>query len=245
MKGVNYIINIKGKIMKNLISTILATFMLLSLNVSANASGFGMGISISSNTLDTAGKEDVDSNGTIDATKNVSDKIMIGSIFGEYSATGINGSKLALTIGVDYIPFDADIDKRSITQSSLKAKADGAASTGTNSVEATVEDHYTVYLQPGFMINDSTMLYGTVGFSNATINGKSVSLSHTDINKSQDLDGTVLGAGIKTVRDNGLFIKLDYKETSYDTVSFTTSNSTKATADLDNETFALSIGKQF
>jgi len=231
--------------MKNLISPILATFMLLSLNVSANASGFGMGISISSNTLDAAGKEDVDSNGTIDATKNVSDDITIGSIFGEYTATGINGSKLALTIGVDYIPFDADIDKRSITQSSLKAKADGAASTGTNSVSATVEDHYTVYLQPGFMINDSTTVYGTIGFSNATVNGKSVSLTHTDINKSQDLDGTVLGAGMKTVKDNGLFIKLDYKETSYDSVSFTTSNNTKATADLDNETFALSIGKQF
>ena len=204
-----------------------------------------MGISISSNSLDTAGKEDVDSNGTIDAKKTVSDDIMIGSIFGEYSATGINGSKLAMTIGVDYIPFDADIDKRSITQSTLGAKADGAASSGTNSVEATVEDHYTVYLQPGYMINDSTMLYGTVGFANASINGKSVSISHTNISKSQDLDGTVFGAGIKTVRDNGLFIKLDYKETSYDTVSFTTSNSTKATADLDNETFALSIGKQF
>jgi len=231
--------------MKNLISPILATFMLLSLNVSANASGFGMGISISSNTLDTAGKEDVDNNGTIDDRKTVSDDIMIGSVFGEYSATGINGSKLALTIGVDYIPFDADIDKRSITQSSLKAKADGAASTGTNSVSATVEDHYTVYLQPGFMINDSTTVYGTIGFSNATVNGKSVSLTHTDINKSQDLDGTVLGAGMKTVKDNGLFIKLDYKETSYDSVSFTTSNNTKATADLDNETFALSIGKQF
>jgi len=231
--------------MKNLISSILATFMLLSLNAAANASGFGMGISISSNSLDTAGKEDVDSNGTIDAKKTVSDDIMIGSIFGEYSATGINGSKLAMTIGVDYIPFDADIDKRSITQSTLGAKADGAASSGTNSVEATVEDHYTVYLQPGYMINDSTMLYGTVGFANASINGKSVSISHTNISKSQDLDGTVFGAGIKTVRDNGLFIKLDYKETSYDTVSFTTSNSTKATADLDNETFALSIGKQF
>ena len=231
--------------MKKLLTSILATFILLSLNVAANASGFGLGISISSNTLDTAGKEDVDNNGTIDDRKTVSDDIMIGSVFGEYSATGINGSKLALTIGVDYIPFDADIDKRSITQSSLKATADGAASTGTNSVSATVEDHYTVYLQPGFMINDSTTVYGTIGFSNATVNGKSVSLTHTDINKSQDLDGTVLGAGMKTVKDNGLFIKLDYKETSYDSVSFTTSNNTKATADLDNETFALSIGKQF
>jgi len=231
--------------MKNLISSILATFMLLSLNIAANASGFGLGASVSSNTLDTAGKEDVDNNGTIDATKTVSDDITIGSIFGEYSATGINGSKLAMTIGIDYIPVDADIDRRSITQSSLGAKADGAATSGTNSVEATVEDHYTLYLQPGFMVNDSTMLYGTVGYSNATIIGKSVSLTHTNINKSQDLEGTVVGAGVKHVRDNGLFIKLDYKETSYDTISFTTSNSTKATADLDNETFALSIGKQF
>ena len=233
--------------MKNLISSILATFMLLSLNVAANASGFGLGVSVSSNTLDTVGKEDVDSNGTIDATKTVSDDITIGSIFGEYSATGINGSKLAMTIGIDYIPADADIDKRSITQLASGAAAGGASpqSTGTNSVEATVEDHYTLYLQPGFMVNDSTMLYGTVGYSNATINGKSVSLTHTNINKSQDLEGTVVGAGVKHVRDNGLFIKLDYKETSYDTISFVTSNNTKATADLDNETFALSIGKQF
>ena len=233
--------------MKNLISSILAIFMLLSLNVAANASGFGLGVSVSTNTLDTAGKEDVDSNGTIDATKTVSDDITIGSIFGEYSATEINGSKLAMTIGIDYIPADADIDKRSITQDASGAAAGGASpqSTGTNSVEATVEDHYTVYLQPGFMVNDSTMLYGTIGYSNATIIGKSVSLSHTNINKSQDLEGTVVGAGVKHVRDNGLFIKLDYKETSYDTISFTTSNSTKATADLDNETFALSIGKQF
>jgi len=230
--------------MKNLISSILATFMLLSLNVAANASGFGLGVSVSSNTLDTAGKEDVDSNGTIDATKTVSDDITIGSIFGEYSATGINGSKLAMTIGIDYIPADADIDKRSITQTT-KTLTGSTSTSGTNSVEATVEDHYTVYLQPGFMLNDSTMFYGTVGYSNATIIGKSVSLTHTDINKSQDLEGTVVGAGIKHVRDNGLFIKLDYKETSYDTISFITSNNTKATADLDNETFALSIGKQF
>ena len=186
--------------MKKLLTSILATFMLLSLNVAANASGFGLGVSVSSNTLDTAGKEDVDSNGTIDATKTVSDDITIGSIFGEYSATGINGSKLAMTIGIDYIPADADIDKRSITQNASGAAAGGASpqSTGTNSVEATVEDHYTVYLQPGFMVNDSTMLYGTVGYSNATIIGKSVSLTHTDINKSQDLEGTVRGSWCKT-----------------------------------------------
>ena len=40
-------------------------------------------------------------------------------------------------------------------------------------------------------------------------------------------------------------LKLDLSETSYDAVSFTTSNNTTATADLDNTAVALSIGKQF
>ncbi len=162
--------------MKNIFKTLVAAIMLVTFNTSLQASGFGIGATISYNSLDTAGKEDVDNNGTIDATKTVSDDITIGSIFGEYSATGISGSKLAMTIGIDYIPADADIDKRSITQATLGALADGASASGTNSVEATVEDHYTLYLQPGFMLNDSTMFYGTVGYSNATIIGKSVSL---------------------------------------------------------------------
>lgn len=155
------------------------------------------------------------------------------------------GEKFGITLGVDYIPFDADIDKRSITQSSLKAVGDGAATSGTNSVEGTVMDHYTLYIQPGFMIKPSTMLYGTLGYSSATVNGKSISLTHTNINKDQDLEGTKIGVGIKHVYDSGLFVKADYSQTEYDTISFTTSNNTKATADLDNTAFALSIGKQF
>ena len=50
---------------------------------------------------------------------------------------------------------------------------------------------------------------------------------------------------IKKVADNGFVLKLDLSETSYDAVSFTTSNNTTATADLDNTAVALSIGKQF
>ena len=103
----------------------------------------------------------------------------------------------------------------------------------------------TIYIQPGYMIGDNTMLYGTFGFASATVNGKSVSITHTNINKDVDLDGTKIGVGIKHVYDSGLFIKADYAETDYDTISFTTTNSTKATADLDNTSLALSIGKQF
>ena len=226
--------------MKKIILLFSTLFLMLSPAV-VNATGFAIGVSVSNNTLDTAGKEDVDSDGTTDATKNVSDTFAVGSIFAEYTNMG---DKFGITLGVDYIPFDADIDKRKITQSEIGDK-DDSASTGTNSVEGSVKDHMTIYIQPGYMINSNTMLYGTLGFASATINGKSISITHTDINKDKDLDGTKIGVGIKKMLDNGMFIKADYSETDYDAVSFTTSNDTKATADLDNTAFALSLGKQF
>ena len=165
---------------------------------------------------------------------------MVGSVFFENT---VMGDTMGLTIGVDYIPFDADIDKRSITQSSLKDSS--TVTTGTNSVEGTVEGHKTFYIQPGFRYGDNSMIYATLGIAMADINVKNSSISSTDLNKTVDLDGTKLGVGVKTVRGNGLVIKLDYTDTSYDEVSFTTSNNTKATADLDNTALALSIGKQF
>lgn len=224
------------------ITFILISFMMINFANFANAGSWGIGIEASSNSLDTAGKEDVDNNGTIDATKNVSDDIAIAAIFAEYTNMG---DRFGITVGLNYIPLDADIDKRSITQSSLKGATDGAAASGTNSVEGTVENHKTIYIQPGYMIKPNTMLYGTLGYASATINGKSVSLTHTDINKDEDLEGVKIGIGVKHVYDTGVFVKVDYSETEYDTVSFTTSNDTRATADLDNSAIALSVGKQF
>ena len=219
---------------------ILSTTLALLFSPIASFAEVTIGVTMSSNSLDTAGKEDVDSDGTIDDTKNVTDDFLVGSVFLENT---IMGDKLGLTIGLDYIPFDADIDKRSISQSSIKDTS--TVTTGTNSVEGTVESHKTFYIQPGLRYGDSSMIYGTFGIVMADINVKNTSISSTDINKTVDLDGTKLGVGVKTVRDNGLVIKLDYTDTSYDTVSFTTSNNTKATADLDNTAIALSIGKQF
>jgi hypothetical protein len=221
---------------------LISTLALLLSPAIAYAGNFAMGVTLSSNSLDTEGKEDVDSNGSIDDTKSVTDDFMVGSIFAEYTNLG---DRFGITVGIDYIPFDADIDKRSISQSALGAKADGAASTGTNSVEGTVEGHRTVYIQPGVKMGDSSLFYLTYGFVSADVNAKSVSLTHTDLNQTKSLDGTKLGLGIKRVSDSGVVAKFDIAKTEYDQISFTTSNSTTATADLDNTAISLSLGKQF
>ena len=89
------------------------------------------------------------------------------------------------------------------------------------------------------------MFYLTYGFVSADFNGKSVSITHTDINETKSLDGTTVGLGLKRVSDNGLVFKIDYTSTDYDSVSFKTDNDTTATAELDNSAFAISVGKQF
>ena len=221
---------------------LLSTLGLLLTPAIANAGNWAMGVTVSSNSLDTAGKEDVDNDGTIDDTKNVSDDFIVGSIFAEYTNMG---DKYGITIGLDYIPFDADIDKRSIDQSSIKAKGDGAATTGTNTVEGTVKDHTTIYIQPGMAVGTNSMFYLTYGLVMADVNAKNSSISSTDLNSTKSLDGTKIGFGLKKVSDNGIITKFDVSETEYDSVSFTTSNNTKATADLDNTAISVSIGKQF
>ena len=50
---------------------LLSTLAIFIAPISANAGEYGIGVTVASNSLDTSGKEDIDSNGTIDTTKNV------------------------------------------------------------------------------------------------------------------------------------------------------------------------------
>ena len=209
--------------------------------VQVQAVTVGMGITMSTNDLSTLGTEDIDNNGTITTTKTFEDSVTAGSIFVE---TTFEFGSLGLTFGIDYIPMDADIDKRSISQSTIKAKAGGAASTGTNSARGTIKAHKTLYIQPGIMFG-SNIFYGTWGYATADVEGTTDIISSTNLKETKSLNGTKVGFGLKHVRDDGICIKADYSETDYDSVSWVTSNSTKGTADIDNEQFAISLGKQF
>ena len=91
----------------------------------------------------------------------------------------------------------------------------------------------------------SNLVYLNLGMAFADVEGKSNSLSSTNITESKDLEGFQYGIGIKRVSDQGIFLKLEYSETDYDEVSWVTSNSTKGMADLDTSNFSVSVGTQF
>ena len=203
-----------------------------------------VGITATSSTIDSKVTDDIDSNGTIDTTKDISNDVAYGSIFLEFTNDVGPGS---LTFGIDLIPGSAEFESRSVSQQASGAKAAGAApqSSGTNSGTVDVDRHITVYLQPGITTSNGLTLFGTVGYVTADVEADVKSISSTNKTEELSLDGTKLGVGVKKSFGDGMFVKLEYAETDYDEISVTTTNSTKVTADMDNTTLALSVGKSF
>ena len=220
--------------MKKLVLSIL---FLLSF-VTASYAQVSVGLTVSMADVQSGLSDDIDNNGSTDTTKNISNDVTFGSIFFEKA---LNDN---MSVGVDFIPFEAEFDSRSTTQSSLKAKTDGAATSGTNKGTADVSKHLTFYLQPQKEIRDGLKVFGTLGLVKADVESLVQSVSSTDKTVEQSLDGMKLGLGLK--KETGIgFIKLEYSQTDYDDVSVTTSNSTKVTADIDTEVLALSVAKSF
>ena len=197
-----------------------------------------VGFTVSSADVESTVTDDIDNNGSTDTTKDLSNDVVFGSVFLERALSD------NMSIGVDFIPFEAEFESRSTTQSSLKATADGAATSGTNKGTADVSRHLTFYLQPQKEIRDGLKVFGTLGLVKADVESTVQSVSSTNKTVEQSLDGMKLGLGLK--RETGFgFIKLEYSQTDYDDISATTSNNTKVTADIDTDILALSVARNF
>ena len=219
--------------MKKLVLSIL--FMLgLVTNSYADRS---VGFTISNADVNSGVSDDIDSNGTTNTTRNLSNEVTFGSIFFEKA---LNDN---MSVGIDLIPFEAEFESRSTSQSSIKAKG-SSTTTGTNKGTADVSNHLTFYIQPQKEIRDGLKVFGTLGLIKADVESKVQSVSSTDKTVDQSLDGFKMGVGLKKETGFG-FIKLEYSETDYDDVSVTTSNNTKVSADIDTEILALSVAKSF
>ena len=218
--------------MKKLVVSIL---FLLGLITNSYATG-SVGFTISSADVNSSVKDDIDSNGTTDTTKSLSNDVAFASIFFEKAVSD------NLSVGLDFIPFEAEFESRSTTQTSRTD--DTTDTSGTNKGNADVSRHLTFYVQPQKEITSGLKVFGTLGLVRADVESLVQSVSSTNKTVEQDLEGIKLGLGLK--KETGIgFIKLEYSQTDYDDVSVTTSNSTKVTADIDTDILALSVAKSF
>ena len=153
-----------------------------------------------------------------------------GAIFAE-----LDLGDTPLSIGVEYVPFDADI--------SLDGKN---ANTSAN-----VGDYTTAYLMASREMGNGAGLYLKVGASTANIGTVSPNDAQTTVNSNSDsLDGIMVGIGFSSPENSiGLSVRAEATYTEFDTIQVTTtsngSTSVKKEADGDLTTFSVSLAKSF
>ena len=167
-----------------------------------------------------------------------------GSIFVEYAKT-IN-KDLDLIIGLDYVPFKAEIDSVSRTDSSLEGNADAASVTGVRKAKLELENYATLYLQPTFKVGGGTSVYGKVGYihGDVKITGSNTATSST-INAKDTLNGYTVGLGVQHNINKNLFVRLEGNYTDHDKVKATDSKQTTFTADSEMYAGKIAIGYSF
>ena len=164
-----------------------------------------------------------------------------GSIFVEYAKT--MNKDLDLIIGLDYVPFKAEIDSKSFSDTSLEATTTG---TGSRTAKLELSNYATLYLQPTFKIGSGTAVYGKVGYihGDVKISGSNAATSST-IDATDTLNGYTVGLGVQHNLNKNLFVRLEGNYTDHDNVTATDSKGTKFTADSEMYAGKISIGYSF
>ena len=208
--------------------TILLITAMFTLATSAFAGGM-IGVKYGTGELDGNSKSYV-SGGTTYAAQSGSKSNDFAAIYAE-----VNIKESPISIGLEYVPFDADV--------SLNGSTSGSS--------ANVSDYTTLYaLAMTDLANAS--VYAKVGYSMADIGTvKPNNSTNTTVNSSsKELEGFMYGVGIQSTElDKGVVVRAEYTYTDFDDISVTTTSngsaSVKKTAGADLSTFTLSLAKSF
>jgi opacity protein-like surface antigen len=165
------------------------------------------------------------------------------SIFVEYAKT--IDKDLDLIIGLDYVPFKAEIDSKSFADLNTTG-AVASNTSGTRKATLELKDYATLYLQPSYKIGGGTAVFGKVGYihGDVKISGSNTATGST-INATDTLNGYVVGLGVQHNINKNVFVRLEGSFTAHDDVTATDSLGTKFTADSELIAGKLSIGYSF
>jgi opacity protein-like surface antigen len=123
-------------------------------------------------------------------------------------ATGLNS---VIGLGVSYVPVKAEIGVGSTTDGNQ---------TGSGQVE--LKDHFSIYIQPTYVINKDAAMFLKVNYSHADLNAKG---SPRVVTSSGDVEGFGASVGLKTFLTPNAFIQAEVNYTEYDTITGSKTNS--------------------
>jgi len=207
--------------------TILIFSILFTLSTTAFAGGM-IGVKYGNGDLE-GNAQSYTAGSTTYAAESGSKDNEFGAIFAE-----INIKESPISVGLEYVPFDADIS----------LNGDNA------NVSANVSDYTTIYALAMHELSNFSV-YAKLGYSQADIGTIKNDDTTTTVNsKSGELEGMMYGAGIQSKElPFGLVARAEYTFTEFDDISVTTTSNgsaaVKKTADGDLTTLTISLAKSF
>lgn len=127
-----------------------------------------------------------------------------------------------------YIPSGGDKSySNSYTRSTVVSSGAGtagnssftiSAATGTQSVKLTDKESWSISLLPSYAVNNDLMLFGKVGYVNfkQTANVSYSLNAASNIQRTNKLDGYVLGVGARYNLDKNLFLSFNFDASKFD-----------------------------
>jgi opacity protein-like surface antigen len=210
--------------------------LLASVSIPALADNYNIGLSAAYGSFEASGSE-THSGSNIKKNREGDATFPFASIFAEYNKT--MSKEWDVAFGLDYIPFSAEIDSRSDTQTN-------DTTSGSRSATLDLKNHFTAYIQPSYNLGNGLAVFGKVGYSHADLEIKTTNLSNSGtLNKKDDLEGYLVGIGMQKNIDKTLFVRLEANYTDYDAVTYTNSSGNKINANAELWTAKISIGKSF
>ena len=230
------------KVIRNYLGALAVLPFLLAPTISGafELTGFAVGVGFTGAAVEIVGTEK-NPEGTSVSGKSL-EEMQYPFVFGE--ARFNIRDRFGVTLGLDFIPGEADFVAESKADSDLDGTA-GTTTTGTSTVNGTMKNHTTLYIQPTLSLTDVFSVYLSAGYVAVQVEADAKLVTSTNFVKRQVTNGTRLGAGVMAQGANGFFVKLEANATDYDDVSFTTSESTTVSANTDTEGASLLIGKAF
>jgi hypothetical protein len=135
-----------------------------------------------------------------------------------------------IAIGATYIPMDAKI---------------GTGSVDGGTVSGKLKDHYTIYIEPAYVVNKDSSLYARIQYAHAD-------LTLSGATGSNKLEGWGAGIGLKTFLNANTFVRAEANYTEYDSISgrnVTSNGGTATTTTVSGTPYLaqgiISIGYQF
>jgi len=226
--------------MKKILKLSAIALLATSTSLMAQMTGPSVAVSVSHAKASTDGTQ---GGNTPAASATVSRNFNIASLDLDYSSK-IDNSWLA-SVGVNYIPFKGKIGSETKVNDTDNRNDLGGTVTGNSTAKGELKKHFTVYVEPTYLINPTSGVYAKLGYMHADLKITDSVITGSSLNQTLGVHGIQYGVGYKAAVDKNVYVKAELTYSNYSSLSATSDSGNTFTANPEIKAGTISVGYTF